>query len=197
MRTFDHLRPEKLTEDAEQEEVTIYKQAFKVWFTEVCGTNGIDTDLNFLKVSVLSTVDKSWQTILNSNPDINGAKLEDVFKIIDRTMLVRKPIYLRRAQLTSIRQNEGESEGAYLRRIMNVGGSADMKTCTPETLFLLIFCQTLRKSEINQTVTNLIYEELRQNDNPTSLNTILDKIDAITSNFNCARKTTHIQIKRR
>ena len=74
---------------------------------------------------------------------------------------------------------------------MNVGASADIKSSTPETLFLLIFCQTLRESKIGQTVTNVIYEELKQNDNPTSLNTIIDKIGAITSNFNCAKKTSN------
>ena len=49
---------------------------------------------------------------------------------------------------------------------------------------------TLCESKISQTVSNLIYEELRQNDNPTCLNTVLDKIDAISSNFNCAKKTS-------
>ena len=55
---------------------------------------------------------------------------------------------------------------------------------------LLIYCQTLRKSEISQSIINLIFDELRMNDNPTSLDIILEKIDSIESTFNCARKTS-------
>ena len=59
MRSFDQLKPERLTEDAEPEEMNIYKEAFKVWFKQVCGTNGLDADLSFLMLSIFATVDKS------------------------------------------------------------------------------------------------------------------------------------------
>ena len=46
--------------------------------------------------------------------------------------------YLRRSELTSIRQREGEDGGTYLRRTISAGILAKIKDCPPETLFLLL-----------------------------------------------------------
>ena len=92
MRAFEHLKPERLLQDELPEDVDIYKEACRVWFQQVCRPNGVDADQGFVKSSIFATVDKSWQMVLNTNPNINNATMEEIFKMIDRKMLVTKPI---------------------------------------------------------------------------------------------------------
>ena len=63
-----------------------------------------------------------------------------------------------------------------------------MVKCTPQTLVLLIYSQTLRKSEISSQINNRIFDQLRSNENLTSLDFILEKIDEIESTYNCAQR---------
>ena len=48
--------------------------------------------------------------------------------------------------------------------------------------------ETIRQSKISQPVTQLIFEQLRKKCNLTDLNPILDRIDSITTDFNCSHR---------
>ena len=69
-----------------------------------------------------------------------------------------------------------------MKRIISAGKSTERKDCPLETLFLLLFCQTIRQSKISQSVTQFIFEQLPQNYNLTDLNPTQDRREISKSN---------------
>ena len=64
----------------------------------------MNPDLGFLIYTILASVEKNCSATLLNNPESKNAKIDKIFAIIDSTMLIKNPMYVRRADFTSIRQ---------------------------------------------------------------------------------------------
>ena len=60
-----------------------------------CHPDSINKDLGYLLQSILSLVDKRWYTTLYNHPGCKNATIDKIFEVIDDTILIRHPIYLR------------------------------------------------------------------------------------------------------
>ena len=69
---------------------------------------------------------------------------------------------------------------------------ADMANCPIETQILLNFCQALNNSELNNGITQHIFEELRRvlNKDEIEITDIVQVIDSMVSNDHCSRQNT-------
>ena len=63
-----------------------------------------------------------------------------------------------------------------------------MAQCPMETQYLLKFCQALINSELNKSITQYIFEELRKDHNKSNGTEILQVIDGMVSNDLCSRQ---------
>ena len=66
-----------------------------------------------------------------------------------------------------------------LRRIITTGKAADMDQCPIETQYLLKFW--VNNSELNKSITQYIFEELRRDHNKSDVTEILQVIDGMLS----------------
>ena len=65
------------------------------WFALNCHPDPVNKDLGYLLRSMLSLVDKRCYPTLYNHPGCKNAKIDKIFEVIDATMLVRHPMYLR------------------------------------------------------------------------------------------------------
>ena len=89
--SYDHLRPPKLSDEVSSSEVSEWKERFKAWFRLLCCQNSMHHDLDFLRYTILASVEKNWPATLLSNQECKNAKIDDFFAIIDSTLLIQIP----------------------------------------------------------------------------------------------------------
>ena len=77
----------------------------------------------------VSLVNKKWYTTLYNHPKCKEMKTDQIFKVMNDTMLVRHPIYLQRVNFAAISLQDGEDPGSFLTRIIAAGEAADMANC--------------------------------------------------------------------
>ena len=78
---YDHLRPSKLSYEADPPEVTRWKETFTIWFKKMCAPASIDHDMDYLRYTVLSMVEKIWSSTLQSHQECKKAKIDKIFAI--------------------------------------------------------------------------------------------------------------------
>ena len=90
-QSYDHLRPPKLLDEASPSEVSEWRERFKAWFKLLWCQNSMHHDLDFLRYTILASVEKNWPATLLSNQECKNAKIDDFFAIIDSTLLIQIP----------------------------------------------------------------------------------------------------------
>ena len=128
----------------------------------VCGgPENINKDKGFMLASMLRSLDTNWQTYLRQKANIEKFTMEEIFDILEKQMMISKPMSVRRSEFVTIKQNDGENAPSFLRTVIAKARSSDIRSMTQEHYILLMFGMNLQKSDISQNVRTAVFDYLQ------------------------------------
>ena len=96
--SFDYLKPLPLAADCSPDQLEVFKQGFKTWFGMVCGgPENINREKGFMFASMLRSLDTEWQTYVRQKANIESCTMEEIFKVLEKQMMITKPMSVRRS----------------------------------------------------------------------------------------------------
>ena len=99
----------------------------------VCGgPENINREKGFMFASMLRSLDTEWQTYVRQKANIENCTMEEIFTILEKQMMISKPMSVRRPEFVTIKQHDGENAPSFLRRVMAKARSSDIRSMTQE-----------------------------------------------------------------
>ena len=130
----------------------------------VCvGPENINREKGSMFASMLRSLDTEWQTYVRQKANIESCTMEEIFTILEKQMMITKPMSVRRSEFIKIKQDEAENAPSFLRRVMSQARAADIRSMTSEEHFLLMFGMNLCKSDISNTIRTSVFDYLQKN----------------------------------
>ena len=88
----------------------------------VCGgPENINKDKGFMLASMLCSLDTHWQTYLRQKANIEKSTMEEIFNILEKQMMISKPMSVRRSEFVIFKQNDGENAPSFLIVFKRIG----------------------------------------------------------------------------
>ena len=129
--------------------------------------------------SLIRSLDTDWQTYVRQKPDIETLTMEQIFEVLEKQMMITKPMSVRRSEFITIKQHDAENAPSFLRRVMTKARSADIRSMTQEEHILLMFGMNLCKSEISNTIRTAVFDYLQKNKSIDNLDSIISTVEQI------------------